>query len=276
MPDLQAPSTDQPRIVTVVQARTTSTRLPNKIMLPVVDKPLITRMMERLLRSRLAGTVVMAITTDTEDDPLETLCLNEGFECFRGHPLDLLDRHYQAALKYQADIVLKIPSDCPLIDPSIIDQVIEVFLEGEYDYVSNLHPGTWPDGNDVEVMPFAALEKAWQEASKNFEREHTTPFLWERPDRFKIQNVSWETGLDYSMSHRWTIDYEEDYHFIKTIFEKLLPENPAFTTRDVLDLLDAEPEIMQLNAHLAGVNWYRHHMDELKTISSDQTKSTTP
>jgi spore coat polysaccharide biosynthesis protein SpsF len=251
-----------------------STRLPGKVLLPLVGEPLIYRMVERVRRSTLRGQVVVAVTTDSVDDSLVELCQQKGIEYFRGHPQDLLDRHYQAALQYQAEVVLKIPSDCPLIDPAIIDRVLAFYLsrEGEYDFVSNLHPATYPDGNDVEVMTFQALEKAHREARKPLEREHTTPYFWENPDVFRIANVEWESGKDYSMSHRWTIDYPEDFRFIRAVYDALYPHNPAFGLQDILDLTEKRSDIFQLNSHLAGVNWYRHHLDELKTVGSEQTK----
>ncbi len=143
---------------------------------------------------------------------------------------------------------------------------------GEYDYVSNLHPATFPDGNDVEVMTFDALENAWKHADKLFEREHTTPYIWEHPEQFCIGNVIMENAADYSMSHRFTIDYKEDYEFIKTVFEELYPANPLFTLSDILTLMDRRKDIFEINHHLAGVNWYRNHLDELKTVSHLQTK----
>lgn len=262
------------RIVTVIQARTGSKRLPNKVMRPLAGMPLLVRMVERVLAAEHIGTVVVATTTEPADDPLADLCRTEGYPCYRGSVDDLLDRHYQVGRLYNAATVIKIPSDCPLIDPRLIDRIIEFYLDrsGEYDYVSNLHPATYPDGNDVEIMTMAALETAWREASLPLEREHTTPFLWERPERFRIGNVEWESGLDYSMSHRWTIDYEEDYRFISAVYEALYPVNPLFSLDDILDFLAANLKVEQLNRRYAGVNWYRHHLDELKTVSAGQTR----
>jgi spore coat polysaccharide biosynthesis protein SpsF len=262
------------RIVTVIQARAGSTRLPNKVMRPLAGKPLLTRMVERVAATELAGTVVVATTTHASDEPIVTLCREEGFHCFRGDADDLLDRHYWAGLAYHADAVIKIPSDCPLIDARIIDRVINFYLAhpGEFDYVSNLHPATYPDGNDVEITTMAALETAWREATRPMQREHTTPYLWENPDRFRIGNVTWETGRDYSMTHRWTVDYEEDYQFIRAIYEALYPADPRFSLEDILAFLAEHPEIEAINRHLAGVNWYRHHLDELKTVTAEQTR----
>lgn len=263
-----------PQILTVVQARMGSSRLPGKVLLPLAGEPLLIRMVERVQRARLGGAVVVATTTDEADEAVVACCAAHGVPCFRGHALDLLDRHYQAARHYGADVVLKIPSDCPLIDPAVIDQVLSVYLadEGRYDFVSNLHPATFPDGNDVEIMRFEALETAWREARRPLEREHTTPFFWENPDRFRLTNVPWDTGQNWSMTHRWTIDYPEDYAFISAVFDALYPSNLTFGLADILDLLDQRPDIAQLNAHLAGVNWYRHHLDELKTVDAAQTR----
>ncbi len=260
------------KIVTVVQARTGSTRLPGKVLLDILGRPLLLRMVERLQAASLAGTVVVATTTDPSDDPIETLCAQYGLNCYRGSVHDLLDRHYQAGLLYGADAVVKIPSDCPLIDPAVIDRVLGFFLENSYDYAGNLHPATWPDGNDVEVMSMTALHKAWTEAARPLEREHTTPYFWENPQLFSIGNVVWETGLDFSMSHRWTIDYPEDFNFIRTVYEYLYPKNPQFALLDILDLTDNHPDIFDLNSRYAGVNWYRNHLDELKTVTAEQTK----
>ena len=261
-------------VVTVIQARLGSSRLPGKVLRPLCGKPLLARLVERVKMATLVGTVVVATTTDGDDDPIEALCHEEGYFCFRGHPTDLLDRHYRAGWQFDADIVVKIPSDCPLIDPRLIDRVLAAFLDGpeRYDYLSNLHPPTYPDGNDVEVMTMPALETAWIEAARTMEREHTTPYFWEHPDRFHLGNVTWETGFDYSMSHRWTIDYEADYHFIYNVYAALYPQNPQFGLNDILQLLANQPHLAAINQHLAGVNWYRHHLDELKTVDPAMTR----
>src|SRR5262249_10819750 len=132
---------------------------------------------------------------------------------------------------------------------------------GSVDFVSNLHPATYPDGNDVEVMPVAVLETAWREAVEPHEREHTTPFIWERPDRFRLNNVVWETGRDYSTTHRWTIDYPEDYQFLAAVYDELWSEaRPMFSLEDVLSLVERRPDIAALNAGHAGKGWYRDHL----------------
>lgn len=263
-------------IITIIQARTGSSRLPGKVLLPLAGKPLLLRMVERVRMARTPMTVVVATTTDPDDTDIRVLCGQHRILCYSGDPFDLLDRHYRAALLYDADVVVKIPSDCPLIDPAVIDHVLSYWISNhrEYDYVSNLHPASWPDGNDVEVMPIAVLYEAWKEASRPLEREHTTPFIWEQPERFRIGNVHWETGSDYSMSHRWTIDYPEDYQFIRRVYDHLYSEDdPRFGIDEILGLLKREPELTKINNVYAGVNWYRHHLDELKTIAPDKTRT---
>jgi spore coat polysaccharide biosynthesis protein SpsF len=262
------------KILIIVQARSTSSRLPNKVLLSILGETLLQRMVERLMQVQHPVQIIIATSQEATDDIIQTEAEYIGIPCFRGSLDNLLDRHYQAALRHGADIVLKIPSDCPLIDPRIVDKGLDYFLKHreDFDYVSNLHPATYPDGNDVEIMTMECLSKAWHDAKRPLELEHTTPYIWENPDEFSIGNFQWETGLDYSMSHRFTIDYREDYLFIKKVFEELYTINPNFSLDDVLHLLKRKPELYKINAKYAGVNWYRNHLAELKTVSSNQTK----
>jgi spore coat polysaccharide biosynthesis protein SpsF len=260
----------------VVQARTGSSRLPDKVRLPLAGESLLVRMLERVRAAKTPFDLVVATTTDSADDPIVDLAHKAQVRCFRGHPTDLLDRHYQAALAVGpgVDTVVKIPSDCPLIDPAVIDRVLDAhFRSSDSDFTSNLHPATYPDGNDVEVMTMDALAIAHREAARPLEREHTTPFFWENPERFRIGNVTWETGLDYSMSHRFTIDYRADYDFIEAVYDELYtPARPIFSLGDILALLERRPDIYAINHRYAGVNWYRNHIGELRTISERETR----
>ncbi|MGZ8218480.1 cytidylyltransferase domain-containing protein [Methylomagnum sp.] len=266
------------RTILVVQARTGSSRLPGKVLLDACGKPLLELMLERLGKVRAPVRIVVATTTAGTDQPVVDLCRRLGVEMFRGHPTDLLDRHYRAGKIFGADAVAKIPSDCPLIDPAVVDRVLARFALGDCDYAGNLHPASYPDGNDVEVMTMEALKEAWREADKPMEREHTTPFLWERPERFRLANVLWEADeqgqpvRDYSLSHRWTLDYPEDYQFIRRVYEAIYPAKPDFRLDDILALLDAQPDLAAINAAYAGVNWYRHHLHELRTVDSRHTR----
>ena len=161
-----------------------------------------------------------------------------------------------------------------MIDPEIINEVIGYFINNydEFDYVSNLHPPTWPDGNDVEIMKMSSLKEAWLKAKKQMEREHTTPYFWENPDEFKLGNVRWKSGLDYSMTYRFTIDYKEDYDFINRVYAELYPIKKDFSLNEILRLLEEKPEIKKINEKYNGVNWYRNHLDELKTVGINNTK----
>jgi spore coat polysaccharide biosynthesis protein SpsF len=274
------------KVLVVVQARTGSTRLPGKVLLPVAGAPLLLRMLERVRAACTPTEVVVATTTGAADEPVRQLARQAGVRCVSGHPTDLLDRHVQAARECglsplppadgsPADVVVKIPSDCPLIDPAVVDRVIGCHLEQpeRYDFVSNLHPATYPDGNDVEVVPLPVLAAAWREATRPHEREHTTPFIWDRPRRFRLGNVRWETGADLSMSHRFTVDYPEDYAFVRAVYDELWSAGrPPFGLAEILELLAARPDVFELNRRYAGVNWYRNHLGELATVGADQTR----
>jgi len=264
------------KVVIVVQARMSSSRLPGKVMLPILGESLLYRMVERLRVIKHEAEIVIATSQEGSDDIIADESARMGVACYRGSLNNLLDRHYRAGKQYGATTVLKIPSDCPLIDPRIIDEVLDFYFANPsgYDYVSNLHPATFPDGNDVEIMTIECLERTWREAEKQLELEHTTPYIWENQEKFKIGNVLLPSGEDYSMSHRFTIDYEADYQFIKRVFEELYPKKADFSCDDILNLVEEKPEIYSINAKYAGVNWYRNHLGELKTISPEQTKVT--
>jgi spore coat polysaccharide biosynthesis protein SpsF len=264
------------RTLVVVQARTGSSRLPGKVLKEVVGAPLLAHMLQRVRAARTPFDLVVATTEDPADDAIVDLSRTIGVRAFRGHPTDLLDRHYRAGLAAGAEVVVKIPSDCPLIEPQVIDRVLAAYLAEPigFDYVSNLHPATWPDGNDVEVLALPVLAQAWREATRPHEREHTTPFVWDRPSRFRIGNVREETGSDRSMTHRFTLDYPEDLAFVTAVYEALWrPERPVFRLSEILTLLEARPEIAALNRVLLGVNWYRDHLSELRTVSASETRS---
>ena len=259
----------------VVQARTGSTRAPGKVLADVCGRPMLVRQLERLAHVKREARLVVATTVDAADDPIVDLALGFGVDVHRGHPTDLLARHVRAARSVLADAVVKIPSDCPLVDPRVVDHVLDAYYanEGAFDYVGNLHPASWPDGNDVEVMPLAALERADREASKPHEREHTTPYFWDSPEKFRIGKVIWANGRDLSMSHRFTVDYPEDIAFVRAVYDVLLSKiGIDFSVDDVVDLLTKRPDIRALNATYAGVNWYRHHLSELRTVAPKETR----
>jgi spore coat polysaccharide biosynthesis protein SpsF len=262
-------------VLVVVQARMGSSRLPGKVLLPLSGAPMLQRQIERIQAARTAFALAVATTTSDADQPIRDLCAALDVACFSGHPTDLLDRHYQAAIDSGADAVVKIPSDCPLIDPAVIDRVIRRFLESPepLDYASNLHPASNPDGNDVEILSMEALSTAWKEATRPHEREHTTPFVWDQPHRFRLANVRSEAGIDMSMTLRFTVDYPADYRFVTAVYEELYhPSGPVFSLAEILALLARRPELRNVNAMYSGVNWYRHHLRDLQTVSPRETR----
>lgn len=256
----------KPKVVVFIQARLGSTRLPGKVMKKVLGKELLLRMFDRVKRAKTVDEIVVITSTNKDDNLIYELCQKNNIKCYRGSENDLLDRHYQAAKIYKADFVVKIGSDCPLADPNIIDEVINLWLNNQdkYDYVSNYHPPTFPDGLDVEGCPFSILETAWKEAKEAHEREHTFPFIWDNPKKFRIGNITNPRGNMF-LTHRWTIDYQEDFLFLKRVFEEL-ENKPNFQMEDILTLLKEKPEIAKINQKYLGINWYRKNEEELKTV----------
>lgn len=254
------------KTVVVVQARTGSTRLPGKVLMPAAGATLLQRMLERVRSASLPDEVVVATTQLRADDVIAQLAARLDVSCVRGHETDLLDRHLTAARAYEADVVVKIPSDCPLIDPVTIDRVLATFLSAErVDFVSNLHPPTWPDGFDVEAMTYDALELAWREARRPIDREHTTPFIWDNPDRFVLHNVTWGRDWNASSVYRLTLDHAEDYDVIRALYDQLWSPVRHFTLDDVLDVLADRPELAATNAMHLGATWIQRHRSELST-----------
>lgn len=231
----------------IVQARMTSTRLPGKVLLPLAGEPMLARLIERLRRVRRANGIVVATTTNATDDPIAALCAQLGVPCHRGSEQDVLSRYADAARLYGADVVVRITADCPLIDPALIDQLIETYEEGDSDYVSNMLPPTWPYGMAVEVFSAAALAQAHAEATQAAEREHVTPFLYWHPERYRLRNVA--SPVDLSR-HRWTVDTPEDYELVRRLFDHLMPTQPQFIQADVLALLDQHPDWIAINQHV--------------------------
>jgi len=236
------------KIVCIIQARMGSTRLPGKIMLDLVGKPVLLRVVDRVLESKKIDQIVVATTTNPNDQKVVNLIENYHPKVFvyRGSEEDVLDRYYQAAKYYKADSIVRITSDCPLIDPEIIDKVINTFLEEkDIDYASNvLGKRTYPRGLDVEVVSFEALKKTWQEAHEPDYREHVTLYIGKNPNLFKSKNIT--NTSDYSY-YRWTIDERNDYNLIKIIYQELYPKNPNFKMEEVINLFKKRPELIKIN-----------------------------
>lgn len=236
------------KTVIIVQARMTSTRLPGKVLKEVLGKPLLAYQLERLRRVQLADEIVLATTTNQTDDILAAFAAKEEIRCYRGDEQDVLARYYQAAVMAEADVVVRVTSDCPLLDPAIVDDVIRSYQqEPATDYVSNTLTRTYPRGLDVECFSFEALERAYHEANELYQREHVTPYLYQNPRLFTVKEVKGDA--DYSF-HRWTVDTAEDFQLICLLLETMSVQAGKFSWLDILTLLEQHPEWTKINAHI--------------------------
>lgn len=221
-----------------------STRLPGKILLPLGNKTILENVVDRVKKAKYIDDAVVATTTEKEDDVVVNLCKDKSIKYFRGDMDDVLDRYYQTAVKFGCDNICRITSDCPLIDPTVIDLVVEKYLTGKYDYVSNSRlKATYPDGLDTEVFSFKSLERAWKEAFLKSEREHVTPYIWKNPDKFFISNV--ENNLDWS-NYRLTIDEKKDYELLQKVFAEV----SDLTTDNIITFLIKHEEIKKINENI--------------------------
>jgi spore coat polysaccharide biosynthesis protein SpsF len=245
------------KVVVVVQARMTSTRLPGKVMMSVLGKPLLGYELERVARAKRVDEIVVATTVNETDDvvvryveSLKAAIPNLGW--FRGPEDDVLERYHAASIENGAEIVVRLTADCPLIDPDIVDRVIEALLDDDGDeeanYASNtLRRRTYPRGLDAEAFTFSALDRAWREARMPPEREHVTPYIYNHPEIFKLTGVY--NATDQSR-HRWTVDTQEDFTLIEAILEGLYPSNPSFLFDDIVRFMDSNFQLFAVNSHV--------------------------
>ena len=231
-------------ILAIIQARVSSSRLPGKVQKYILGKPMILHEIERLRKSKYIDQTVLATSREKSDDTLMGLCQENAIELFRGSLDDVLDRYYQCASLYQPEHIVRITGDCPLLDWNVVDAVIRKHLTEKNDYTSNTLQVSYPDGLDVEVMRYDALEKAWNEAELPSEREHVTQYLIKHPEFFKQGNLRYRQDLSVL---RWTVDEPEDFQFVTKVYEALYRENAEFTMQDVLDLLNNQPELLKIN-----------------------------
>jgi spore coat polysaccharide biosynthesis protein SpsF len=230
------------RTVAIIQARMASSRLPGKVLIPLAGEPMILRVVNRARRARRPDLVAVATSVDPADDPLAALCQERGIPCFRGSHDDVLDRYHGAAAMFEADLVVRLTADCPLLDGAVIDQVVAGFVPGITDYASNTLDRTFPDGLDTEVFSKEALDRAWREAEWASEREHVTPYIWKHPEKFRLASVRGATDCS---QQRWTVDEARDLTFMQAVCPRLPVD---FSMQDVLDLLAENPSLRALNA----------------------------
>lgn len=230
--------------IAIIQARMGSTRFPNKVLMDLGGKTILEHVITRVSQSKFVDDIIVATTIGKQDLSIVSFCASHGVRVFVGSEEDVLDRYYQAARLVKPENVIRITSDCPMIDPEIIDLIGHQHSVAKVDYSSNTLEETYPDGLDAEIFTFASLEFAWSEASLKSDREHVTPFIKKNPNKFKLLSVK----NDINISHmRWTIDQIEDHNFLSEIFSSLYPRNPNFRTEDVLEEISKHPHLLEIN-----------------------------
>jgi spore coat polysaccharide biosynthesis protein SpsF len=271
------------RTVAIIQARTTSSRLPGKVLQEISGVPMLVRVVERTLRAKLVDQAVVATTTEPADDPIAALCVEQGYACFRGSLHDVLDRFYQAARKFEADVIVRITADCPLIDPGLIDLTLRAFWGNErflpgrisqkplntdgqaypFDFAANRLPPPWsrtfPIGLDTEICSMVALARAWREADQKYQREHVMPYLYDdigvdfdQPSRFRVLQIDHEEDLG---TLRWTVDTPPDLEVVRRIYAHF-NSKADFSWLDVVDLIKRDPALGEINANVVHKNVY--------------------
>tara|TARA_B110000014_G_C20054428_1_gene548692 strand:+ start:83 stop:850 length:768 start_codon:yes stop_codon:yes gene_type:complete len=242
----------------IIQARMGSTRLPGKVMKEVFENiPSIKFTINQLKFSKNIDKIIIATTELSEDNIIELFAKEMKIDCYRGNSENVLDRYYQCAKKFGLEVIVRITADCPLIDPFITDNIIQIFKKDNIDYVSNVFPRTFPDGLETEVIGFNALEIAWKNAKLPSEKEHVTPYIKNNKEKFEIRNF--ENNID--LSHlRWTLDYNEDLRLIKQIIPKII-ERPI-QMKHILSLFSKEPDLPKINNNYKPNEGYQKSLEE--------------
>lgn len=234
------------RVVAIVQARTGSTRLPGKVLQDLAGRTMLARVVQRTERAALVDDVVVATTTSRQDDPVVAECRRLGVSCFRGSEQDVLDRYFLASEFSRAELVVRVTSDCPLIDPGLIDRVVAAFLRELPDYASNFLERSYPRGLDNEVFTLEGLARAWCEATRPYQRVHVTPYFYENPGLYRLLAVKHDRDLS---AGRWTVDTPDDMKFARAVYERMGADD-SFNWQDVLQLLQNEPGLADINSHV--------------------------
>ncbi len=243
------------KVVAIIQARVNSTRLPNKVFMDLKGKVLLEHVVERLKPSKKINEIAIATTVNRADDVIEKFCAQNGIKCIRGSETNVLERYYFSAVELQADLIVRITADDPFKDYRIIDEALDFLVRGEYDFVCNNNPATFPEGLDVEVMRFEALKKSFELAESNFQKEHVTQFIHQNKDKFKIFNI--QSDENHSQK-RWTIDTREDYEFVSRIYEALYIDNDIFLTQEILNFLKKKPDLELINMDVKRSEMYKN------------------
>ncbi|MDP2950879.1 MAG: glycosyltransferase family protein [bacterium] len=231
-------------ITAIIQARTTSSRLPNKVLMNIEEKPMVFWVLKRVAKAKTIKQIILAIPEGRDNDALEYFAKENKILCYRGSENDVLSRYYEAAKQFKATTIVRITADCPFIDPKIIDQVVSAHKHSKVDYTSNVIERTFPQGFDVEVFSFKALEEAYFKAEGNFRREHVTPYFYENPNCFKLHNVIAKKELSRP-ELRLTVDTKEDFEMTEKVYSHF--KNKMFYALDLIKYLDSRPELKALN-----------------------------
>jgi spore coat polysaccharide biosynthesis protein SpsF (cytidylyltransferase family) len=259
-------------IAAIIQARTSSKRLPGKILMPLLGVPMLGRQIERVRHARTLDEIVVATSQEPSDQALVDFCQSINVRCVRGSLDDVLDRYHLAAQSVAASVIVRLTGDCPFCDPGVIDALVDKFTAGGFDYVSNTLNPTYPDGLDTEVFSRQALETAHLNAALPSEREHVTPYI-KKSNTFR--KFSFENDVDLN-ALRWTVDEPDDFELIRQIFEELYPQIPDFRMSDILSLLEHHPDWSDLNRHIARDEGYAKSLIDDKYLSHAASIGKTP
>jgi spore coat polysaccharide biosynthesis protein SpsF len=236
-----------PKIVCIVEARYRSSRLPGKVLMPILGKAMLARMLERVSRARTLDAIVVACPESDEDDAVEKVALEAGALCFRGSEDDVLARVVGAARAANADVIVEVTGDCPLHEPALIDKVVSDYMLGGADFVGNILPYSTPRGTDVRVFSAKSLAEIADRSDDPADREHVSLHYWEHPEKYRLRNVT--TGFAADVANlRLTVDTDDDLRFVRAVYDELYPRDPNFTLADVISLLAARPDIKAINA----------------------------
>ncbi|MEY8214667.1 MAG: glycosyltransferase family protein [Colwellia sp.] len=269
----------------ILQARMSSSRLPNKVLMPILGKPMLAQQIARLSTVKTPHKLIIATSEQQSDDAIESLCQQLNVNCFRGSLNDVLKRYVQAVHAYSPSYnksnlskksknvktIVRLTGDCPLIDSEIIDKVIDLYLSTKVDYCSNCSPATLPDGLDVEVFSLSALELADKLAKKPSEREHVTPFIRNNPAIFSTANYNHQPDLSH---YRWTVDEAVDFEFVTKVYQSLFHKNPYFNLNDIINLMQQQPELVTINQDIKrNEGLIKSELFEIKVETKIETKT---
>lgn len=255
------------KVAAIIQARMTSSRLPGKVMRRIIDRPLLLHMIERVQSATMIDRIVVATTLNKQDDPIVELANRHGISVFRGSENNVLSRYRHAAKKFNVKNIMRLTADCPLIDPELLDELVNFFFTGQYDYASNCLEPTLPDGLDAEVITFEALDRVFSSACLPSHLEHVTLYLRENMEHFKIG--IWKYNTDLS-EYRLTVDQYEDFDLITRIFNILYHQKPDFRLKDIMRTLRDNPGLLKINS-MIGRN---EGLQKSKDLDASWTKST--